>query len=415
MSYQIYDANGFVCDFASGGGLRDLFGYLRQQKNSDIKRLAHDGEIEITNEIKTEIKNIKPPTDTTIASTLNILQSAATKCEEILIISDGMTNDNEKSISKVEAKSMNRTTIRKSLPVTIRKDTLGNEEIVINSGMPDRGGDRVFADGVDISDWQKNPVVMWLHDYKGATPAAGIPLGTGTTIRAVNGELVAGAINWLEKDPFVDRVRNAWNQNVLRTVSIGFEPPEDAGDMPRNDFGGIDYKKCKLLEYSIVPIPMDADALRRKSFPDLVEGKHSQKEISDELDYALSLIKDWNFNESNQVLIKSIHDELSKRYPVSDMTVNIKSSKIRIKHAMDACKSAMDVMSDHDKAHAAAFDSHSKSIIRCYNGLKAMYDHETAPDGTEGEHMIDEVNPTEPVGVTTLSIDDIVASTIKKY
>jgi hypothetical protein len=232
-----------------------------------------------------------------------------------------------------EAKSMKtQTVIKKSLPVTIRKTTNGQEEIVINSGLPDRGGDRVFAEGGDCTDWYKNPVVMWLHDYRGSTPSAGIPLGTGTSIKAVNGELIAGAINWLENDPFVDRVRNAWNQNVLRTVSIGFEPPEDPRDMPANDFGGVDYKKWKLLEFSIVPIPMDADALRRKEYPELVDDHKpsviSQAEIKDELDYNLTIIKLWDLNEENQTIAKSIYEELKRRFAGSDISDNIISIKL---------------------------------------------------------------------------------------
>ena len=192
------------------------------------------------------------------------------------------------------------------------------------------------------------------------------------------------------------------------------------------------YTDNELLEVSQVIVPSNRQSLSTatrsvsdpvvKSLLDEVEKMDkkettqqkkeiSQSDIKDEIDWLKTMIEEVGLSEETQ----KAFNELIRRFPADDIAVNIKSSKIRIKHAMDACKSAMDVMTDHDKAHAAAFDSHSKSIIRCYNGLKAMYDHETVPDGTEGEHMIDEVNTTEPVGVTTLSIDDIVASTVKKY
>ena len=192
------------------------------------------------------------------------------------------------------------------------------------------------------------------------------------------------------------------------------------------------YTDNELLEVSQVIVPSNRQSLSTatrsvsdpvvKSLLDEVEKMDkkettqqkkeiSQSDIKDEIDWLKTMIEEVGLSEETQ----KAFNELIRRFPADDIAVNIKSSKIRIKHAMDACKSAMDVMTDHDKAHAAAFDSHSKSIIRCYNGLKAMYDHETTPDGTEGEHMIDEVNPTEPAGVTTLSIDDIVASTVKKY
>ncbi len=55
--------------------------------------------------------------------------------------------------------------------------------------------------------------------------------------------------------------------------------------------------------------------------------KTSQDEIRDELDYVLSIIKAWDINEDNQAIVKSIHDELVKRFPGNDIPVEIKTKE----------------------------------------------------------------------------------------
>ena len=302
-----------------------------------------------------------------------------------------------KSKSLTEAPVMKAVSniIRKHIPITVRKNADGLEEIVLNSGQPDRGGDRVFPDG-DYADWEKNPVVMWLHDYRGETAAAGIPLGTGTYIRATDDGLVTGPVNWLTGDAFVDRVHNAWDQKVLRAVSIGFKPSDDSKNNQSNEFGGTDYHKWKLLEYSIVPIPMDADALRiGKNFPDLVEHKENQASTKDELDYTLELIKQWDFNETNETIVKSIFAELTKRYPVTDITVTNKAltnkHKAILSEAIELCNKAEDLCNDHHKDHNACYKDLVAGITECrtkLQGLNPEKPEDEKPDEDEAEKLI---------------------------
>jgi hypothetical protein len=261
-------------------------------------------------------------------------------------------------------KTATKPIIRKSLSITVRKDANGVEEIVLNSGKPDRGGDRVFAKGVDTSDWQKNNVVMWLHDYKGTTPAAGIPLGTGSYIKATDDGLITGPIKWLENDPFVARVRNAWDQRVLKSVSIGFQPPDDNNDMPSNEFGGVDYKKCKLLEYSIVPIPMDADALRiGKDFPELMEKapkQYSQAQLSDIIDELKCAIANVGLSAENQIELR--------RLSGSDTPVEIKT-------IVKSLSDTMDTLEGHHKSHAKCYKDCKDALVQMVdlcNGGKMM-------------------------------------------
>lgn len=129
--------------------------------------------------------------------------------------------------------------------------------IVINTPALDHMSDRVLPDGVDRSVFDRNPVVLWLHDAYGNTDAAGIPIGKATRV-SVTSDRIDATWRWLTGDPFVSRVKNAWDQGVINAASVGFIPTEFR---PNKD-GGYDIIHWTLLEFSLVPIPANPDAVR---------------------------------------------------------------------------------------------------------------------------------------------------------
>lgn len=135
----------------------------------------------------------------------------------------------------------------------------GVNRILISTASVDRDGDRVLPEGIIVENYLKNPVVMWLHDYYGRTPAAGIPIGqTKALEKAPDGQGIIAEFEFLPGDEFAQRVKNAWDQGFIRTASIGFIPRE----AEENEFGGQDFRKWELLEWSLVPIPANQEALR---------------------------------------------------------------------------------------------------------------------------------------------------------
>ncbi len=177
--------------------------------------------------------------------------------------------------SIMEAKSM-ANLIRKTVDI-IRKDG----QIVISTNSPDRGGDRVNPKGGHFENYMKNPVVMWLHDYRGQTPSAGIPIAKCPGLNVTENAIIAQEPIFLQGDVFAERVKNAWDKDFLKTASIGFAP---LSDPVKNDLGGYDYNDWELLEWSIVPIPMNAEAMRvakDAGFTDLLEVVTKPEETAD--------------------------------------------------------------------------------------------------------------------------------------
>ena len=111
--------------------------------------------------------------------------------------------------------------------------------------------------GMDFSGYGKNPVVLYAHDLTGRTQSAGLPIGrTRRLVRTADGRLRAD-FEFLPGDAFADRVRNAWRRGFLRGASIGWRIIESR---PSN--GNVVVTKSELLEWSIVAVPADPDAVR---------------------------------------------------------------------------------------------------------------------------------------------------------
>ena len=167
----------------------------------------------------------------------------------------------------------------KSMDNEIRKSFAmekNGDEVVISTKNPDRSGDRVIPSGAVLDNYLKNPVIMWIHDYSGRTASQGIPIAKCPYVRGEGDRLISGPPVFLPDDPFAQRVKNAWDQGFIQTASIGFKPIE----YEANSFGGNDYTKWELLEWSLAPIPMNAEAMRiakSMGFEDLV----SKPEVTD--------------------------------------------------------------------------------------------------------------------------------------
>jgi hypothetical protein len=126
-------------------------------------------------------------------------------------------------------------------------------------------------DGLSIENYARNPVVMWAHDTTGRSPSGGLPIGrTLNLTKTPDGRIVA-EFEFLSDDPFAQRVQNAWDKGFVQAASISWIPLETAPV----EGGGWRDVKAELLEWSIVAVPADPDALReahRRMVEAFIEG-----------------------------------------------------------------------------------------------------------------------------------------------
>ena len=125
-------------------------------------------------------------------------------------------------------------------------------EITISSSAVDRDGDIIEPSGLDATHYLKNPVVLFGHDHYA------LPIARTQSLTA-DGHGIRAKFSWLENDPDAARVRNAFDQGVLNAASIGFLPVE--WEDLKGSYGRR-YTKWQLLEWSIVPVPSNPEAIR---------------------------------------------------------------------------------------------------------------------------------------------------------
>lgn len=132
----------------------------------------------------------------------------------------------------------------------------------------DRDGDIVVANGVDLSNYLKNPVFLWSHVYSGP---ASVPLGKAIkVIKRKNPNRVDFTIQFssMGLNPFADMVLALYNEGIINASSIGFIPreweklDEEGKDGDMLYWRGRKFTKTELLELSGCAVPANPAALQ---------------------------------------------------------------------------------------------------------------------------------------------------------
>ena len=124
--------------------------------------------------------------------------------------------------------------------------------ITASTSSVDREGDIVVPTGMRRDDLRNIPL-LWGHDH------SSLPIGAVTQLDVDERSIRAGW-RWLTDDPFAQRVRNAFEQGIVRASSIGFLPHKAE---PIKGGRGLRFTDWTLLELSLVPVGANADAVRQ--------------------------------------------------------------------------------------------------------------------------------------------------------
>lgn len=123
----------------------------------------------------------------------------------------------------------------------------------ISSGAVDRDRDVINQAGWRLDNYLKNPVVLWGHQY--GMP----PIATCKSLGLQGGDLMADADFFDEKTyPFADTIYRIVKAGGLRASSVGFKPLKYNYNAER---GGVDIEEAELLEWSVVSVPANPEAL----------------------------------------------------------------------------------------------------------------------------------------------------------
>jgi len=158
-------------------------------------------------------------------------------------------------LEKIDEDSSMKATVR-AFSDSVTK-TVGERQIrvVVSTPRVDRSGDIVDPNGIDFADYRKNPVVLYQHDHSR-------PIARALEIGMKNGRIEA-LVQFPPPDisDLSDEVYGLIKSGILNSVSIGFLPLEYDYVDPSRPHTGRRYKKSEAIEFSIVSIPANPDAL----------------------------------------------------------------------------------------------------------------------------------------------------------
>lgn len=139
----------------------------------------------------------------------------------------------------------------------------------------DRDGDIVTIEGWDLRSFNKNPVVLWAHDY--SKPPVGIAKSVYVDPRTKTlcfrvyfpsvEELSSPGQPPSDHALFVDTVYNMYKLGLLNATSVGFigkkmEPRTDEEASRKPVYArGVKFLAQELVELSCVPVPANPEAL----------------------------------------------------------------------------------------------------------------------------------------------------------
>jgi hypothetical protein len=149
----------------------------------------------------------------------------------------------------------------------------------------DRDGDIIEAFGWDLTDYQKNPVIMGFHEYDKFPYAKSVNTYIDYTEKKLKFDVKFPTISELTSFPGnadmiaehaknVDMAYNMYKNGYMSAVSVGFVGVENEPMYGEDgNYKGRRYKKQSLLELSLVPVPSNPTALMEARSKGLISDK----------------------------------------------------------------------------------------------------------------------------------------------
>jgi HK97 family phage prohead protease len=225
-----------------------------------------------------------------------------------------------------------------------KADDDGGYDWTLSTAAKDRHGDVVVSKGMRLPKGLKTIPLLWLHGFdetRGHLPIGQLP----TKFIEKSDDAVTGKVFFDEEnDPFAQMVREKVDNKSLSSGSIGFQALDWSWEKDEDDSSFFQIDKWELFEFSIVPVPANAGALRKNAqlltgaFEYLKQFKAEEQHKSEPYDVnesvprlqnAAQVLK--NFVQSEDVELKTNHIDL-------------------IKHTIDALSPLVGVQLVDDKA-----------------------------------------------------------------
>jgi HK97 family phage prohead protease len=178
-------------------------------------------------------------------------------------------------ISATQFKTLHKGTAIKRAGLGVRKQMLAPVDafrdtdrralrFTISTGCCDRENDTIAVGGWDLANFVRNPTVLWSHD------ASRLPIGRAIDI-GIEGDALKATVEFIPDDTpeggqFAEAVYRLARTGFITATSVGFRPikwsfTDDPERGAEDWFPGIDFEQQELVEFSIVTVPANPEAL----------------------------------------------------------------------------------------------------------------------------------------------------------
>lgn len=133
-------------------------------------------------------------------------------------------------------------------------------DFIISTESVDRMFDTISVKGWQLDNFKNNPVVLFGHDHNSPPIAKAISITKRPKLKKLESRA-----EFMEKElsPFSDMIFQMYVNGFMKATSVGFIPLEWqlSEDEERKAHYGIDFEKQELLEYSVVSVPANPEAI----------------------------------------------------------------------------------------------------------------------------------------------------------
>lgn len=186
---------------------------------------------------------------------------------------------------------------------------------LVSTATADRMGESLNPDGADLTNFKKNPIVLFAHNY--TMPPIGKALWIKKTAEGIMSKVQFASTQMAQE------IFELYKGGFMRAFSVGFLPDvkhiEDFPDEKCNDGKKKPkrrFNKWELLEYSCVPVPANPEALSLAMSKGMIKDETLKIMIDEQL---------WNEDSEVKVIeeCKEIKDE-TKKPNLEDITSELK-------------------------------------------------------------------------------------------
>jgi HK97 family phage prohead protease len=137
--------------------------------------------------------------------------------------------------------------------------------VICSTGAVDRAGEVIAQDGISLTAYRLNPIVLWQHNPDQ-------PIARALEIGVINGALQA-LVQFPPEGTSAkaDEVYGLIKAGVVNATSVGFDPLTCEPMDPARPRGPQRFLKSELMEFSFVSVPANAAAL-------IVARQHSRRD-----------------------------------------------------------------------------------------------------------------------------------------